>query len=64
MRTISIKGVGKAKRNPDLVIFNISTSVQSKEYGKSIENSNRLVNKLKNEFEAIGFEKNYLKKIY
>ena len=35
MRTISIKGVGKAKRNPELVIFNISTSVQSKEYGKS-----------------------------
>lgn len=64
MRTISIKGVGKAKRNPDLVIFNISTNVESKEYAKSIENSNRLVNKLKDEFEAIGFEKCDIKTTY
>lgn len=64
MRTISIKGVGKAKRNPDLVIFNISTSVKSKEYSKSIENSNSFVNKLKNEFISIGFEKQDLKTTY
>lgn len=47
-----------------MVIFNISINVESKEYTKSIENSNRLVNKLKDEFEAIGFEKCDIKTTY
>ena len=64
MRTISIKGTGKAKRSPDLVIFNISTSVQSDEYSVSISQSNKLVNKLKKDFESLGFERDDLKTVY
>ncbi len=64
MKTISIKGTGKAKRSPDLVIFNISTSVQSPEYSVSINKSNELVAKLKNDFESLGFERSDLKTVY
>ena len=64
MRTISIKGTGKAKRSPDLVIFNISTSVQSQEYSISINKSNELVGKLKRDFESMGFERSGLKTVY
>ena len=64
MRTISIKGTGKAKRSPDLVIFNISTSVQSEEYSLSINRSNELVGKLKNDFESLGFERSDVKTVY
>lgn len=61
MKTISIKGIGKAKADPDLVIFNISTSVMEKEYSESIDASNRLINKLKQDLESIGFKKEDLK---
>ena len=61
MRTISIKAEGKAKANPDLVIFSISTALTRKEYGESIDASNRLVNRLKQDFESIGFKKEDLK---
>ena len=63
MKTISIKGIGKAKRDPDLVIFKISTSVKSKEYETGISDSNRLVNELKSEFEVLGFQKEDLKTV-
>ena len=64
MRTISIKGVGKAKRDPDLVIFRISTTAFDKEYASAIDASNRLVNELKNDFKDLGFEKDDLKTTY
>ena len=63
MRTISIKGTGKAKRDPDLVIFDISTSAQSEVYADSVVESNRLVNKLKQAFEDMGFNKDDLKTV-
>lgn len=63
MRTISIKGTGKAKRDPDLVIFDISTSAQSEVYADSVVESNRLVNKLKQSFEDMGFNKDDLKTV-
>ena len=63
MRTISIKGTGKAKRDPDLVIFDISTSAQSEVYADSVVESNRLVNKLKQAFEDMGFKKDDLKTV-
>lgn len=63
MRTISIKGTGKAKRDPDLIIFDISTSAQSEVYADSVVESNRLVNKLKQAFEDMGFNKDDLKTV-
>ena len=63
MRTISIKGVGKAKRNPDLVIFRISTSATSKDYADSVDNSNMIVNKIKMDFEKMGFSGDELKTV-
>ena len=58
---MTIKGLGKAIRNPDLVIFRISTSILEKEYEDSIDTSNILINDLKKVFESIGFEKEDLK---
>lgn len=63
MKTISIKGVGKARRNPDLVIFRISTSARREEYSQSIDASNRLVNDLKRNFEEMGFPRDDLKTV-
>ena len=63
MKTISIKGVGKARRNPDLAIFKISTSTRRKEYSQSIDASNMLVNDLKRDFEEMGFQKDDFKTV-
>ena len=63
MKTISVKGVGKAKRDPDLAIFRISTTTQTEELKSSINESNRLINDLKEKFQSIGFEKDDLKTV-
>ena len=61
MGTMTIKGLGTAIKDPDLVIIRILTSTLEKVYEDSIEASNKLVNDLKNVFESIGFEKQDLK---
>lgn len=63
MKTISIKGTGNAKRDPDLVIFRIQTSARQKEYSDAVEASNVLVNTLKGELESLGFDGKDLKTI-
>lgn len=63
MKTISIKGTGKAKRDPDLVIFNISTTAQANELEDSVDASNGLISELKNDFESMGFERDDLKTV-
>lgn len=63
MRTITIKGKGKAVRNPDLVICNISTSCLKEEFDDAVESMNKLVDDLKLSLKDNGFDAEDLKTV-
>lgn len=63
MRTITIKGKGKAIRNPDLVICWISATTLEEEFNDSLEAMNKLVEDMKISLKENGFNDDDLKTV-
>ena len=63
MRTITIKGTGKAIRNPDLVICKISATTLEEEFNDSLESMNKLVDDIKISLKENGFNDDDLKTV-
>lgn len=63
MRTITIKGTGKAIRNPDLVICEISATTLEEEFNDSLESMNKLVDDIKISLKENGFNDDDLKTV-
>lgn len=63
MRTITIKGMGNAVKDPDLVIFRIFISILKEEFDDALDSMNELVSNLKISLKEIGFEESDLKTI-
>lgn len=60
-RTITIKGVGKMKVNPDLVILNIIVDSKEKKYSDAVEKAARKKEKLDNALVLVGIKKDEIK---
>ena len=63
MKTITVKGVGKAIKNPDTAIVNITFSVMKENFEDGLHYIDEQVINLKNSFEDIGFDKNEFKTV-
>lgn len=63
MRTITIKGKGKAIRNPDLVICRISATTLEEQYDDSVVAMNKLVDDIKISLKENGFNDGDLKTV-
>lgn len=60
-RTITIKGVGKMKVNPDLVILNIIVDSKEKKYSDAVEKAAQKIEKLDNALVLVGIKKDEVK---
>lgn len=60
-RTITIKGVGKMKVNPDLVILNIIVDSKEKKYSDAVEKAAQKIEKLDNALVLVGIKKDEIK---
>jgi len=60
-RTITIKGVGKMKVDPDLVVLNIMVDAKEKKYADAVENATQKKEKLYNALVSVGIEKDTIK---
>ena len=61
MKTITVKGVGRATVKPDSVILSVSLETVDKEYEKAMEYAAARINLLTNTLCEIGFDKDDLK---
>ena len=60
-KTISIKGIGKVKVKPDYVKLEINLRICNRDYETTTKDMVDRLNKLRNAFVAIGFERDDLK---
>jgi len=61
MKTITVKGTGKASVSPDLIVVSMKLATEDKEYDKTMENAAEKIELLNKALEEIGFEKKALK---
>lgn len=60
-KTICIKGVGKVKTKPDLIVIPLSITSKSMTYGEALENTTTKISQLKTNITRIGLEADCLK---
>ncbi len=61
MKTITVKGVGKASVSPDLIVVSMNLETKEKEYDQTMESAATKIELLNQALEQIGFAKNAVK---
>lgn len=61
MKTITIKGVGKASVKPDLVVLSLSLKTIDQTYEKAMNKASKKIEELNKSLVAVGFEKESVK---
>lgn len=64
MRTITVRGTGKATAKPDYVVLILSLNTTDKKYQSAMDKSSERIERLQKSLEKAGFEKDTLKTTY